>query len=93
MIILVIVLTTLLIVSMVIAVLLYKAGIRHLEENELMRNWVTEFKLDVQQTYFNIKALDDREIFSKDDEVGIAFKNLFEIIQKLNERTQDENEE
>lgn len=90
MIIIVTILAIVLVASIFCNILLYKAGIRHLEDNELMRDWITDFKVDVNDTYDEIKNLDNQNIFEKDDEVGVVFQELLEIISKLKERTQDE---
>lgn len=85
-----------LIASIVVNILLYKAGVRQLsvneileEDNALLQKWVEEFKGDVLKTYAHMNLLDDKQMFSKDDDVGIVFRDMVELIQKLNERTQE----
>lgn len=85
-----------LIASIVVNVLLYKAGVRQLTVNELLeedsvllQKWVEEFKADVLKTFAHMKLLDDKQMFEKDDDVGIVFRDMMELIQKLNERTQE----
>lgn len=82
--------------SIVVNVLLYKAGVRQLTVNEileedtlLLQKWVEEFKADVLKTLAHMKLLDDKQMFEKDDDVGIVFRDMMELIQKLNERTQE----
>ena len=85
-----------LIASIVVNVLLYKAGVRQLTVNELLeedisllQKWIEEFKVDVLKTFAHMKLLDDKQMFEKDDDVGIVFRDMMELIQKLNERTQE----
>ena len=87
----VIILSVVTTLSLLANLLFYKAGIRHLEENELLKYWITDFKKDVELTYLEIKELDDRHIFEKDDEVGVIFQELLELINKLKDRTQSED--
>ena len=89
-----------LIASVIFNVLLYKAGLRRLQETEILNenievltSWISEFRADVLKTYAHMKLLDDKEMFSKDDEVGVAFKDMSDLIRELNDRTQIESEE
>jgi uncharacterized protein YnzC (UPF0291/DUF896 family) len=85
-----------LIASTVVIVLLYKAGVRQLsvneifeEDNQLLKEWISEFRADVLKTYAHMKLLDDKQMFEKDDEVGVVFHDMMELIHELNERTQE----
>ena len=89
-----------LITSTTVNILLYKAGVRQLNANEILEenikfleNWVSEFKADVLKTHAHIKLIDDNQMFEKDDDVGIVFRDMVELISKLNERTQETGEE
>jgi len=89
-----------LIASVIFNVLLYKAGLRRLQETEILNenikvltDWISEFRADIMKTYAHMKLLDDKEMFSKDDEVGVAYKDMSELIHELNDRTQIEAEE
>lgn len=86
----VILLSVLLIASIIANVLLFKAGERHSIANEIYEQWIAEWRAEVLKTYAHMKMLDEKEIFSKDDEVGIAFKDMVNIIENLNNRTQGE---
>jgi hypothetical protein len=68
---------------------LYKAANLQLQKAELYESWIEEFKQDMMQTFAYIKLIDDRNIFSKDDEVGVVFQDMVNVIGKLNERTQE----
>ena len=86
--------------SIVGNILLYKAGVRQIEVNEIheeeikfLEGWVSDFKADVLKTFVHIKLIDDKQMFEKDDEVGIVFRDMMDLITKLNERTQETEEE
>lgn len=95
-------LTTLLIAGLVIASTLVVALIviirRLNKRNEVHEAWIMEFKQEVNDTYALMRAIDDqgkfasrvndKGVFESDDEVGQVFKQLLDLIQELNERTQ-----
>ena len=72
----------------------YEAWIRKYEA------WILDCKTDVEKTLADMRALDkgatfkssftsaDRGEFESDDQVGIVFKELLDLIEKLNQRTQ-----
>ena len=49
-------------------------------------NWVVEFNKDVNDTYVKLKEVDNRNIFSRDDDVGFAFSQILSIIEKLKDK-------
>lgn len=94
-----IILSLCLIASLVANVLLYKAGVRQLSANEileeniqLLESWISDFRADVLKTAAHVKLIDDNQMFEKDDDVGIVFRDLSDLITKLNERTQETEE-
>ncbi len=54
---------------------------------DIYESWIVEFKDDINDVYRQMKMIDDRQIFEKDDEVGSTFSQLYFIIHKLNQRT------
>jgi hypothetical protein len=90
---LVILLLILLIVSVVLNFLLLKAGERQLVINELYISWISEWRIQVLKTWAHMKMLDDKQMFEKDDEVGIVFQDMKDLIQNLNNRTEETIEE
>ena len=62
--------------------------------------WILDFKTDVIQTLEQMREIDTRGTFittiaggekggfESDDEVGVVFKEMLELIEKLNQRTQ-----
>lgn len=61
-------------------------------------SWILEFKFNVLQTLETMRSIDNKGTFATsvnekgkfelDDEVGQVFKQLLDLIEKLNERTQ-----
>lgn len=60
--------------------------------------WILELKTDLVNTLESMRAIDkqgtfatslnDKGLFESDDQVGQIFKEILELIEKLNERTQ-----
>lgn len=81
-----------LLASLIANVLLWKAGERQMikaDEYEAMyADIVLKTKNRVLETYLQMKQLDNvngnEGVFSKDDEVGISFKQMLEILEELN---------
>jgi len=46
-----------------------------------------EFGKDVTTTYQRLRHIDDKQMFEKDDDVGVLFQNIVQIIEKFNEKT------
>jgi hypothetical protein len=90
---LVILLSTLLITSIVINILLWRVGERQLFINEIYEEWISDWRQQVFKTWAHMKLLDDKQMFEKDDEVGIVFEDMKSLIQDLNDKTEETTEE
>lgn len=91
-----VILGVLLTASLAANIFLWIASNRQLNKAELYEqmytNIVFRMKDRIMNTYVQMKQLDDKAIFSKDDEVGQSFENILSILQELNELTQEEEE-
>lgn len=67
----------------------FNAASLQLQRAEVYERWILEVKEDVLKAFNHIKVLDDRQIFQKDDEVGVVFQDILGVVEKLNERTQE----
>lgn len=64
----------------------------------IYERWIVEFKLDVVNTLEEMRDIDkqgvfstrinDKGLFESDDQVGGIFKDIMDLIEKLNQRTQ-----
>ena len=71
-----------------------------LKKIAVYEDWILDFKTDVIQTLEQMRAIDTRGTFittiaggekggfESDDELGIVFKEMMGLIEKLNQRTQ-----
>lgn len=57
---------------------------------DIYEQWIIEFTDDVNDVYLKMKDLDDKNLFQKDDEVGIVFSDMATLIDKLNTRTKSD---
>ena len=89
----VILLSVLLVLSGIANVLLWRAGERQLEMKEMYANWISDWRFHVLKTYSHMKLLDDKQMFEKDDEVGVVFQDIKLLIQSLNDKTEEIEEE
>ena len=78
-----------LIVSIVINFLLYKAAQIQLHKSRIYENWIFDLKTDVEETYLQIKDIDNKQWFQSEDDVGEVFRSILDLITHLNERTQE----
>jgi|LakMenEpi03Aug12_release.lakeMendotaPanAssembly.Ray.scaffolds.fasta_scaffold4594627_1 hypothetical protein len=85
----------LLLLSVVVNIFTIKFLRFQLKKVELYEGWIGEYEqwlVDVRtaigDTYLKMKALDAKEIFFKDDEVGVSFSSLLELLKRLNDRIQ-----
>ena len=88
-----ILLAVLLIVSIVVNVLLFKALRNQLKRVNLYEVWINEYDqwvVDVRKivgdVYLRMKAVDDKGLFFKDDDVGFVFTELLNLLKKLNDK-------
>lgn len=58
-----------------------------LDKIQTYENWIMEFGKDVQDTYNQLREVDNRQIFQRDDDVGFAFSQILLIIEKLKDKT------
>jgi hypothetical protein len=57
---------------------------------DIYEQWVLEFRNDVNNVYTQLQQLDDKQIFQKDDEVGVIFLDIVTLIEKLNTRIESD---
>ena len=69
------------------------ANLIQLKRQETLETWFEEMTTDLNQVQTEIKEIDDKEWFEKDDEVGDTFRRLKETINKLDKFTGVEDAE
>jgi hypothetical protein len=93
-------LTTLLIIGLLLSILLniflyraLSAQLKKVKNYEQLiiesDEWIESVRNVVRSTYVQMKKLDDKGIFFKDDEVGVVFSELLNLLKRLNDRIQE----
>jgi hypothetical protein len=57
-----------------------------LKKMEVYEEWLDMFRSEVSDVYNRIKAVDDRNLFEKDDDVGFVFSEIVKIIKEFDEK-------
>jgi len=73
----------------VILNIVFLIGVRNLlKQNEQLEDTLVEtndsVKKALQSSLDNMRKLDNKQVFEKDDEVGVSFNEIKKIIEKLN---------
>jgi hypothetical protein len=53
---------------------------------EVYETWVDTFGDESEKLYQRLKAVDDRNLFEKDDDVGFVFSEILRITKEFNEK-------
>ena len=57
-------------------------------KNVLYESWISSIKTDVNGVYENMKEIDSKNLFEKDDDVGVVYEEVKELLVSLNKRVQ-----
>lgn len=74
------------VVLLIVIGFLSKALAIQVKKNDIYAQWIVELQNKVDNVYRTIHSLDDKQMFSKDDEVGSVFQQMVELIDSLNEK-------
>ena len=72
---------------------MFRAAERQSVINDLYEEWIEEWRDEVFKVWAHMKLLDDKQMFEKDDDVGVVFKDMMALIQNINDRTEETTEE
>jgi len=87
------VLLIVLLASLILNIFLLVALKKSFSQIDTLESWLVEFKSLVKNTYNKLKVVDERGISVKDDDVGVLFTDLLNIIELTNKRIQtDDND-
>lgn len=88
-----IILSSVLLISLIFNVFLIISLKRVFFQIDTLEDWIVEFKNLINETYKKLKVIDDRDIFEKDDDVGIVFNEIKNIIELTNIRVQSKSDD
>ena len=61
-----------------------------MKKTELLETWLEDFTERVNRVQNDLKDIDDRGHFESDDEIGVIFDGIKEIIEELQQFTEGE---
>lgn len=68
----------------------YKAAKIQYDKVKVYEQWIIDIKNNVYDTYAELKSIDNKQIFEKDDDVGIVFQQLHDTLLDLQTKVSDE---
>lgn len=60
---------------------------------DIYEKWIIITRYKCQNAYLKLKKIDDKQMFEKDEDVGFIFSEMLKIIEELNEKIEDIDEE
>jgi hypothetical protein len=57
-----------------------------LKKMEVYEDWLRYFREEISDVYSRIKAVDDKNLFEKDDDVGFVFSEILRITKEFDEK-------
>lgn len=57
-----------------------------LRKIEVYEDWLDMFRKEIDDVYKRIKAVDDKNLFEKDDDVGFVFSEIVKITKEFDEK-------
>lgn len=80
------ILVTLLVLFILSTCVLGYACYNMVKKLEIYEEWMDYFRTEVDEVYNQMKAVDDRNLFEKDDDVGFCFSELLRISKEFSEK-------
>ena len=62
-------------------------------QNQTYESWVVNFTKRSEDTLVKMRDIDERQMFESDDDVGIVFQELKSLVEDLNEKLGDNEDE
>jgi hypothetical protein len=84
-----------LILSLITNILLGRLLYVQFKKLKIYENWIIEYedwvgsvRNVVRSTYIHMRKIDEKDVFFKDDDVGVVFTELLNLLKYLNDRIQ-----
>lgn len=81
-----------LIVSIIFNIWLVICLIKAFRLIDQLDTWCIMFKTQMKHVYSTLKGLDDRNMFEKDDDVGILFRQIANVIENAKKMIVDDDD-
>ena len=73
-----------------ICTLLLYVVINLYRKNRVYENWIVDTRNSVDELQENIHEIDSRHLFEKDDDVGVVYEGIKDLVVELNEKVNEE---
>jgi hypothetical protein len=74
-----------------VSIILLMYVIRNLYvKNKIYETWIVQTRTEVETLHTNITEIDSEQLFEKDDDVGVVFTGIKELIGSFKQRVIDE---
>ena len=74
-----------------VSIILLMYVIRNLYvKNKIYETWIVQTRTEVETLHTNITEIDSEQLFEKDDDVGVVFTGIKELIGSFKQRLIDE---
>ena len=69
--------------SIILNIILFLIIKKCLSKIDILEGWILTFKNNIESLYKNLKSIDERGMFEKDDDVGVIFLQIHDIIKNV----------
>lgn len=80
------IIATLMVIFFISTCALAYACFNMVKKIEVYEDWLDTFRAEVREVYARLKAVDDRNLFEKDDDVGFVFSEMLRITKEFDEK-------
>lgn len=80
------IIVTLMVIFFISTLALAYACYNLLRKIEVYEDWLDMFRSEIGDVYKRIKAVDEKNLFEKDDDVGFVFSEIVKITKEFDEK-------
>lgn len=75
-------------ISLIINIFLLISIKKTFNQIDLLEEWIVDFQSLINKTYNKLKEIDERDMFEKDDDVGVIYSDILSIVKSVNDKVQ-----
>lgn len=80
-------------ISIILNIWLVICLIKSFQLIDKLDTWCIMFKTQMKSLYSTLKELDDRNMFEKDDDVGVLFRQIADVIENTKKLIVDDDDD
>jgi hypothetical protein len=82
------ILIILLVLSIILNAVLLFCIVNLLRKFEIYESWIQTFRTEIRIVWNRLRAVDQQNLFDKDDDVGFVFSELVRVMREFDEKVQ-----